>query len=65
MFLTGYNWNDGKGRTLGINATASWDTQDRIEYFNQRYLDSNLIEIAEKLQVQFYERPRLGRMMVF
>jgi iron complex outermembrane recepter protein len=61
----GYFWNNGDGKSLALNATASWDTQDRIEYFNQQYFDSNLNEVEEKLAIQFYERPRFARMMVF
>jgi outer membrane receptor protein involved in Fe transport len=61
----GYSWNDGNGKSLSANATASWDSQDRIEYFNQQYFDENMNEVEEKLQDQFYERPLSARLLVF
>ncbi len=61
----GYYWNDQNGRSFNTNASISWSSQDRIEYFNQQYFDSNMEEVEEKLQDQFYERPLDSRMMVF
>ncbi len=64
-FGAGYNWNHGNGKSLSANATASWDSQDRIEYFNQQYFNENMNEVGEKLQDQFYERPLSARLLVF
>lgn len=61
----GYFWNNGDGKSLSVNATVSWNHQDRIEYFNQQYFDNNMVEVDEKLSVQFYERPISARLMVF
>ncbi|TCO09385.1 outer membrane beta-barrel family protein [Natronoflexus pectinivorans] len=65
----GYNFNNGNGQALSLNATAAWDSQDRIEYFTQNYfiddLDGGLTEISEKFEDQFYERPLTSRMLVF
>ena len=64
-FGAGYLWVDGNGRRLTANASVAWDKQDRIEYFNQKYFDTDMFEVEEKFHDQFYERPLNNRMFVF
>ncbi|ASB50515.1 outer membrane beta-barrel family protein [Alkalitalea saponilacus] len=68
-FGAGYNFNNGNGQILNLNASAAWDSQDRIEYFTQNYfigdLGGEISEVPEKFEDQFYERPLTSRMMVF
>ncbi|MBW6477787.1 MAG: TonB-dependent receptor [Bacteroidales bacterium] len=59
-----YGWQNDNGRRFRASATYAWDNQDRIEYFDQTYYDSNMQPIDDRHADQFYERPLSGSMLV-
>lgn len=59
-----YNWSNDNGQRLRASATYAWDSQDRIEYFDQSFFDSNMQEVVNKHADQFYERPLSSTMLV-
>ena len=64
-FGTGYSWSDGNGRQLLTQASFSWDSQDRIEYFDETYYDLAMAPLTDRSTDEFYERPLANRMFDF
>jgi iron complex outermembrane recepter protein len=54
-----------KGEQLTLSAQYAMGSQNRIEYFTQRFYDSSLEEVIDKRELQEYERPLANRMWVF
>ena len=54
-----YNWNinDEENHALHSDFTYSYEDQDRIEYFDERFINSENLEIPDKNELQSYERP--------
>lgn len=62
---TMYGWQNGNGRSLNILGTWASESQDRIEYFDQLFYDSQMNMVPEKRVDQTYERPHTNQMFVF
>ena len=60
-----YGWQNGNGRSLNIMGAWAWDSQDRIEYFDQEFFDSQMNPVHQKRVDQTYERPHTNQMFVF
>jgi len=60
-----YGWKNGNGRNLNIQGSWAWDSQDRIEYFDQLFYDSMMNEVPGKRADQTYERPLTNQLVVF
>ena len=66
QFGSDFNWNNGNGRSFRASATFAWNSQDRIEYFDQAqsyFLPGGDLD-SQLLINQFYERPLAGNMFV-
>ncbi|TVQ90498.1 MAG: TonB-dependent receptor [Bacteroidetes bacterium] len=59
-----YGWQNDNGRRFRASASYAWNSQDRIEYFDQSFLNSNMQEIADRHVDQFYERPLSGNLLL-
>jgi iron complex outermembrane recepter protein len=58
-----YTWQSGQNEGMRLDGSFNWsiDNQDRIEYFDQQYFDSQLQLVPGLQQFQTYERPRSRR----
>ena len=61
-----YGWRPGEnnGQRLDAAFSIAFDEQERIEYFDQDFFDSQGIMVPEKRALQTYERPRQSQLMV-
>ncbi|MFN3555244.1 MAG: TonB-dependent receptor domain-containing protein [Bacteroidales bacterium] len=59
-----YGWQNDNGSRFRSGISFAWNSQDRIEYFDQSYFDAQMQLIPERHADQFYERPQQGSMLV-
>jgi iron complex outermembrane recepter protein len=61
-----YGWqaSSNNGHRLDAQLSFSHDRQDRLEYFDQDFFDSQNQIVAERRSLQTYERPRTSQLIL-